>query len=191
MYKNIILPPPPIISCPKNVSKLSLLPVLSPAFKEHRRNLNNMKYFNLMHPQPADVYSWKIPDPLKNSFDVPKNSTIFIDKTEEFDKFSDLIDNLKVKEIALDLEFDSSHLFHDCTALIQMSSCNFNVINDPFSLYEEVVELFSKIMMDKDIVKLVFDDADLRALQRDFSTFCIGIIDVQNICKIFSKKKVF
>jgi hypothetical protein len=57
MYKNIILPPPPIILCPKNVSKLSLLPVLSPAFKEHRRNLNNMKYFNLMHPQPVDVYS--------------------------------------------------------------------------------------------------------------------------------------
>jgi ribonuclease D len=40
------------------------------------------------------------------------------------------------------------------------------------------------ILMNPNIVKLVFSDHDLRALQRDFGMFCRSVVDVQSLCRV-------
>lgn len=185
MYSNVKFPPPPVVDSnddQSDVAALSLLPVLSSEFKQYRKHLNEMKFFTAMHPKYEQVNCWSIPPSSKSSNVVPDNPTIYIDTEDKFHQFSNMLDNLLVKEIAIDLEFDSNHLFHDCTALMQMSSINFNVIIDPFTVFNMIRDKIGKLMLNEKIVKLVFDNCDLRALQRDFCIFGVGVIDVQNIC---------
>jgi exosome complex exonuclease RRP6 len=97
--------------------------------------------------------------------DITLDSTpVWVDTPESFDSMIAKI--IKSKEIAIDLEFDSSHLFHDCTALFQISIPYNHFVLDPFITFSIIRDKLGPILMNPNIVKLVFSDNDLQALQR-------------------------
>jgi ribonuclease D len=85
------------------------------------------------------------------------------------------------KEIALDLEFDSERFFHDCTALIQILSHEFDFIIDPFLCFSCCKSLSCSVLQNPMILKVVFSENDIRPLQRDFESFLVGAVDSQDV----------
>lgn len=124
-----------------------MFPVLSYVFHLYRTP-NQHDLFHIDASESRIGRHLKIPSSLKSSFTVSKNSYkhLFVDIAEKFAESLSLVDKLTVKEIAINLEFDSKYLFYNCTTLIQFSSYNFNVIIDPFKVFKLIRQNFDKIM---------------------------------------------
>ncbi|OXA47645.1 Retrovirus-related Pol polyprotein from transposon opus [Folsomia candida] len=190
MYSNVKFPPPPVVDSnddQSDVAALSLLPVLSSEFKQYRKHLNEMKFFTAMHPKYEQVNCWSIPPSSKSSNVVPDNPTIYIDTEDKFHQFSNMLDNLLVKEIAIDLEFDSNHLFHDCTALMQMSSINFNILRGHLvrsEFLEEIVVVIQKFLSREiaQILQIPIEKDESKSVK--ISQSCQGVIDINECWEV-------
>ena|SRR5665811_1517773 len=88
------------------------------------------------------------------------------------------------KEIGLDSEFDTQMFYHDCIALIQISSFKFNFLIDPFTMFPYIQKMIGPIFMNPNIVKIVWSENDIRFFARDFQIYFVGVIDLQNLRKI-------
>lgn len=81
--------------------------------------------------------------------------------------------------IAIDCEFANGQFFHIITALIQISTKTHDFVVDSLVLYNYIHETFYEIFMNPNILKVVFGNADVLALQRHFSLNMFPIFDLQ------------
>jgi ribonuclease D len=85
------------------------------------------------------------------------------------------------KEISVDCEFDNDNFYNTTTSLVRISSHTKDFIIDPFLTYPELKSGLKSIFLNPDIVKIVFSENDIRAFQRDFELFMIGVVDLQSV----------
>ncbi|EIW72816.1 hypothetical protein TREMEDRAFT_70822 [Tremella mesenterica DSM 1558] len=151
-------------------------PTLAELRKAREIKLRTHPYYhetrNLVYPQSLFNRSEPIiPKPMN---ETPYS---FIDTPEQLEE---MVTHLKsVTEIAVDLEYHSTHSFAGFTCLIQISTRERDYIVDAIKLRSELRrDKLGGVMVDPSIVKVFHgSQSDIPWLQQDFSIFVVGLFD--------------
>ena len=94
-----------------------------------------------------------------------------------------LVDDLKAaRTVAIDMEADSMHHFHERVCLIQVTAGAINTIVDPLALPD--LSSLRPVLADPGITKIFHGaDYDVRSLYRDFGFEVLGLFDTQIACQ--------
>jgi len=106
----------------------------------------------------------------------------WISSTSEWDNLLKHLSNLRV--IYLDLEGHSFRSYRGITCLIQIYDGTTVYFLDCLKLYHHMY-LFNTITTKPDIIKVVFGgDNDIINMEKDFSVYFVGLIDLQIVYKV-------
>jgi ribonuclease D len=163
----------------KTYGKFKTPPMCSD-YIEYRRKLNNLEHFSyIVHPYFNEAHEWSLSDNMFQVVPDVRSELVYVDCKK---KVSDMICYLmSQKEISIDCEFDNDNFYHITTSLVQISSHTKDFVIDPFITYSELKSGLKSIFRNPDIVKVVFSENDIRAFQRDFELFMVGVVDVQSV----------
>lgn len=165
---------------------LNVLPLTDSALQK-RVELNARNYYiPPEHPHEWDIPEWKLTQQHLNTIKILKDKCFWF--IESYDSFCLMKDHLKQQSvIAIDLEFEEMYSFHNMTCLIQVSTPTHDFVVDSVKLYIYVQEMLKEILIDENILKIVFGTQDITALQRDFDLRVFPLIDFQNL---YQRKKL-
>lgn len=159
-------------------------PQRHPEYVKYRKELNNSTHFT--SPGWCTVAdkltNWHLSEAMIKVYDIEDNPNYYyVDNLESMVNMCNDLNNQV--EIAIDMEFDNTLFYHTCTSLIQISTHSSDYIIDPYLVFPHIKTLLEPILQNVNILKVVFSDNDVLALQRDFQVRCIGVVDVQDISK--------
>ncbi|CAL8109346.1 unnamed protein product [Orchesella dallaii] len=131
------------------------------------------------HPNLSKIPIWTLSRDHSMAENVDKDkSLLYVDNPFNLGRMTE---HLKSQtQFAIDLEFGDTRSYLDVTALIQISTTTKNFIVDSLKLYNYIFDSLYEVMIDENILKIVFGTEDVMALQRDFSIRAYNIIDFQN-----------
>ena len=153
------------------------LPAVHPEYLQRRIHLNNLIKFDCDRNISDNI---ELNDKMSKVYDVPKLKPL-INVNDEI-AVQCMCEHLSQQvEFAIDTEFDTCHFYHDCIALIQISTHELDFLLDPFKVYPFIKPFLQPVLMNKSILKLVYSQHDILACQRDFDIFFEATVDVQEI----------
>jgi hypothetical protein len=172
---NILQPP----KFDRRLGVMARVPSFPDDFRSYRVRLNNMAVFQpSQHPEHDEANLFSLTARHKIVDIILESPPVWVDTPESFDSM--IAKTIKSKEIAIDLEFDSTHLFCDCTALFQISIPYNHFVIDPFITFSMIKDKLGPIFMNPSIVKLVFSEHVLR----HYSVILVCSVEVLLMCRV-------
>ncbi|CAL8111025.1 unnamed protein product [Orchesella dallaii] len=149
---------------------------------QNRINLNKKQVFTPpFHPYRDQIAHWK----LEKLHTDPEPANPLKDKhfwlIEGHSSLTFMVEHLSAqKTIALDMEFDNIYSYYDLTCLIQISTREYNFIVDAIKLINDIPTTLANVLLDPNVLKIVFGTQDVLAFQRDYNLRLFPVIDFQN-----------
>ncbi|OXA62446.1 Retrovirus-related Pol polyprotein from transposon opus [Folsomia candida] len=160
-------------------------PPRHPEFIKYRKRLNQMSIFPIRNHQLLDpVIKWRISPEMSRVYQCNDNPNFkYIDNQNAMIEMCNVLKNQV--EIAIDTEFESNMFYHDCIALIQISTHETDYIIDPYVVFPHVKPLLEPILTNVNIAKIVFSENDMYALDRDFPVAILHSIAMLSLVEPF------
>jgi len=141
---------------------------------------NNMTVFqNNNHTCLDSLINWCMkPD----FFHIFCNNESKLVQVNNVDKMSEMSAHLVGQtELAIDCEFDNNTFFRDCNGLLQVFCNECDYIIDLFKVFPSIKSMLQPIFTNPDILKIVISNNDVKAFQRHYDLWFVGVFDVQSI----------
>jgi len=148
-------------------------------FLDFRRTINKSPPKSF-HPYESIIKNWE----LDAKFLLPKQveesvSYVFINTEKDL---ATLSRDLAAEDvIAFDTESYNQNVYLAMICVLQISTARKDYIIDCLQLFDKINVYLNPIFSNQNQLKLVHDTQDIRFLQRDFSIFCTGVIDTQEV----------
>jgi exosome complex exonuclease RRP6 len=135
-------------------------------------------------PYPTSLFSSAPAIAPKPFEDTP---FVFVETPEQLEELTATLK--KAKEIAVDLEANSTRSYYGLTCLMQISTRDGDWVVDTLALRAELRDnKLGGVLADPSIVKVFHGaDSDIVWLQRDFDLYVVNLFDTYHACKVLGE----